>query len=186
MKKISFLVITVLALMAVPSQAQFKWGLKAGMNVSNISTDAKSNIDSYTGFQVGPITEFTVPLLGLGFDAALLYSQRGFKVADQTTRLSYMEVPVNLKYKFMVVPILLGAYATAGPYLSYRLSGSNAADSWKDYQSGLNFGFGVDIVSKLQIGANYQLGLTKDYLDAANKKESAKNSTWTISAAYFF
>lgn len=186
MRKFSFLVITAMLLVALPSQAQFKWGLKAGLNVSDISTDLKETIDSYTGFQVGPITEFTIPIIGLGFDAALLYSQRGFKAEDKSNRLSYLEVPVNLKYKIQLIPMLVGAYATAGPYLSYKLSGSNRAEDWKDYQTGLNFGFGVDIVKKMQIGANYQLGLSKDKFKFNDQEYSAKNATWTISVAYFF
>ncbi len=186
MKKYVFLVAVALFFVTMPSQAFLKWGLKAGMNVSSISSDVKENFDNYTGFQVGPITEFTIPLVGLGFDAALLYSQRGFKADDTTTKLDYLEIPVNLKYKLTILDIL-GAYATVGPYFSYKISGSDRADDWKDYQTGLNFGAGAEILGKLQIGANYQLGLSDDFKwEDAGKDYSVKNSTWTISLAYFF
>ncbi len=186
MKKYLFLIVATALLTVLPAQAGLKWGLKAGMNVSGISTDAKENFDNYTGFQVGPITEFTVPLLGLGFDAALLYSQRGFKAENETEHFGYLEIPVNLKYKFSILHIL-GAYATVGPYFSYKVTGSDIADDWKDFQTGLNFGLGAEILSKLQIGANYQLGLSDDFKwEEDGKNYSIKNSTWTISLAYFF
>lgn len=184
MKKQVFFIIAAVMLIALPTQAGLKWGLKAGMNLSSISTDAEDNLKNYTGFQVGPIAEFTVPLIGLGFDAAVLYSQRGFKSGDTSHKLGYLDIPVNLKYKVGLLN-LVGAYATAGPYLSYKLSESDAFKNkdWKDSQFGLNFGLGVEVLSKLQVGANYQLGLTDDYKVG---NDSYKNSTWTISAAYFF
>lgn len=159
--------------------------------MSNISTDdPTSNKDNYTGFQVGPLTEFTLPLIGVGFDAALLYSQRGFKTGDQSSSLSYLEVPINLKYKISLLS-LLGAYATAGPYFSYKIADSKIPDDWKDVkdsQFGLNFGLGAEILSKVQIGANYQMGITDDnkWTDATGKEHTFRNSTWTISATYFF
>lgn len=187
MKKHLFLITLFASLMILPAEAMLKWGLKAGVNLSNISSDVDDNFSNYTGFQVGPITEFTVPILGLGFDAAFLYSQRGFKADDEKTRLSYLEIPVNLKYKLVILDIL-GAYATVGPYFSYKISGSDTADDWKDFQTGLNFGLGAEILSKLQVGVTYQLGLSDDFKweDPTGREYTFKNTTWAISLAYFF
>ena len=54
----------------------------------------KGNKDNSTGFFIGPMAEFTIPIVGLGIDGALLFSQRGKDEVKQTG----LEVPVNLKY----------------------------------------------------------------------------------------
>ena len=204
MKK--YLVFTAIAVLCVtlPAQAQFKWGLKAGVNLSGISTNADfyENPDSYTGFQVGPMMEFTVPLIGIGMDAALLYSQTGLKVDDKTVEKGNLLIPLNFKYKLSLLDIV-GAYATVGPYIGFRLFGDDEQkfddivesnlDKIKSesFGAGLNFGIGAELLGKLQVGVNYQLGLTEDY--KSFKKASLgeqilgeKTRVWSITAAFFF
>ncbi|MDL2224038.1 PorT family protein [Bacteroidales bacterium OttesenSCG-928-M06] len=194
MKKNFLFIIGVLLLSSLTAQAQFKYGLKAGVNIANASLSKDViNKSNMTGFQVGPIIEFTVPVLGIGLDAAALYSQQGFKVKDideKTYRTHTLDVPVNLKYKFNLV--VMGAYLTAGPYASFNLS-DNLKDQYKSksFGAGLNFGLGIELLSHLQVGASYKLGLTDDYsgLTVKNGISEAfkgKQRGWTISAAYFF
>lgn len=38
--------------------------------------------DNATGFFIGPMAEFTLPVVGLGIDAAALYSQSGLKIKE--------------------------------------------------------------------------------------------------------
>lgn len=199
MKKYLFITAIVALFITLPSQAGIKWGVKAGVNLSDISTDADfyKNSDNYTGFQVGPIMEFTVPLIGIGMDAALLYSQTGFKVDDETVKSGSLLLPVNLKYKISFLNVV-GAYATAGPYIGVKLYGDDEKFSFNNIESqvksesfgaGLNFGFGVELINKLQIGANYQLGLTNDYkADSPDLGDvfDAKTRVWSITAALFF
>lgn len=191
MKKNFLMIIGVLLLSTLTAQAQFKYGLKAGVNIAKASfnTDVlkPSNL---TGFQVGPVVEFTMPIIGIGFDAAALYSQQGFKFERESYKTHTLEIPVNLKYKFNLM--LLGAYLTAGPYASFNLS-DDLRDQYesKSFGAGLNFGLGIEVLSKLQIGANYKLGLTEDYStinvgDVAGEVFKGKQRGWTISAAYFF
>lgn len=193
MKKNFLLILGVLILSVCTAQAQFRYGLKAGLNIANASFSKDVvDPDNFTGFQVGPIIEFTMPVVGIGLDAALLYSQQGFKVKeadkDKTYKTNTLDIPVNLKYKFNLV--VMGAYLTAGPYVSFNLSDNfkNQYDS-KSFGAGLNFGLGVELLSHLQVGANYKLGLTEDYstLRASDLIHSkGKQRGWTISAAYFF
>ena len=192
MKKSLIFLFALLFLGSITAQAQLKYGLKAGVNLSSASFDASDlNPSNFTGFQVGPMIEFTVPIIGVGLDAAVLYSQQGFKLNDVTNRLNTLEVPLNLKYKFNLV--LVGAYLTAGPYASFNLS-DNLSNQWqsKTFASGLNFGFGVELLSRLQVGANYKLGLTDDFsrlvadVPSGVRVATGKQRGWTISAAYFF
>ena len=207
MKK--YLVFTAIAVlfMVLPAQAQLKWGLKAGVNLSSMSLgdlQGSVNPSNYTGFQVGPIMEFTVPIVGIGMDAAILYSQTGVKIpkieglkdASETIKNGNILVPVNLKYKFGLMG-LAGVYATVGPYASFNVANNLLSDAkTKSFGAGLNFGLGVELLKKLQVGANYQLGLTDNYGASSGLQlvENAiltpitggKSHVWSITAAFFF
>ena len=80
MKKIfSTLVIMACLLLAVPAQAQVKFGLKGGLDVSKLDNKVGDNT---TGFFVGPMVDVTLPIIGLGIDVAALYSQSGIHNQD--------------------------------------------------------------------------------------------------------
>lgn len=201
MKK-NLLIMAVLLLCTATASAQLKFGLKAGVNLAeaSLSTDVFKT-SNMTGFQVGPTLEFMVPMLGVGLDASLLYSQQGFKLEnadntgeaiEQTIRQNSLDIPVNFKYKFSIV--VAGAYLSAGPYARFNLS-NNLKNTWdsKSFGAGLNFGAGIELLSKLQLGINYQLGLTDDYGGDFSeigwndlKKLKGKSRVWSISATYFF
>ena len=77
MKKIfGALMIAVCIGMAMPAQAQLHFGVKGGLNLSKASfSDVKTNFkkDNFTGFFIGPMAEFNIPVVGLGVDASLLF-----------------------------------------------------------------------------------------------------------------
>ncbi len=212
MKKCFLLALVAAMIVALPANAGIKFGLKGGVNLSSVSfSEADIDPSNYTGFQVGPIAEFTLPIIGIGFDAALLYSQDGFKVdvptdinlitgefsmKEESMKTGSLLIPLNLKYKLNLLN-LVGAYATAGPYASFKVY-DNMDDykellKTKSFGAGLNFGLGVELLGKLQVGANYQLGLTDDfsaynYDDVTDVASSINGSTrvWSITAALFF
>lgn len=196
MKKIVALVLIALAaLVAVPAQAQIKFGIKGGVNISSVHfTDVPKNFssDNVTGFHVGPMLEFMVPVMGLGVDAAILYSQKGLGVSDRNIKNDYIDVPVNLKWKFGL-PILK-VYVAAGPYIGFRVGGDKVWDlpkviggqlEAKSFNAGLNFGAGVELIKHLQVGVTYGLGLTDDY-SASTLNLNGKNRGWAITAAVLF
>jgi hypothetical protein len=198
MKKSTVLMIVFLLMAGISANAQLKFGLKTGVNLANVSIDgpltdnlATSNL---TGFMVGPMLEATVPVVGLGLDLAVLYSQQGFKFSDggleKTYKSNTLEVPVNLKWKLVFFK-LIGVYGTAGPYVSFRLSDS-LKDQFKSqsFGTGLNFGAGVEVLRHLQVGVNYQKGLTDDFSSLGTIQawtdKKGKTSTWSVTAAYLF
>ena len=76
-----FVAIALCALFATPAMAQFRFGVKAGVAIN----DLKFNKDVFessnqTGFTGGVVTEFTVPVIGIGVDASLLYARRSADV----------------------------------------------------------------------------------------------------------
>ena len=189
MKKIVGLVmVALLALMALPANAQLKFGIKGGVNISSVHFNSDVlKADNVTGFQVGPMIETTLPLVGVGIDAA-----GGVKTSMKT---DYIDVPVNLKWKFGL-PIVK-AYLAAGPYIGFRVGGDKFGDipgsvadqvKAKNFSAGLNFGAGVELISHLQVGFNYGLGLTDNYsIEKVNLSDGAgKNRGWSITAAILF
>ena len=138
-----------------------------------------------TSFFIGPMVEATVPLLGLGIDGALLYSQKG----ENEWKQQGIEVPVNLKYT-IGLGSTLGVYLAAGPDFYFNLKDIDWADV-KTTQVGINLGAGVKLLRKLQVGITYQIpmGDTFEGMDLVNgvdKAISAKTKTWQVSLAYIF
>lgn len=217
MKKIlsTLMVAVALLFVAAPAQAQFSWGIKGGVNLSKVDfSDAPANLkaDNFTGFFVGPMAEFTLPIVGLGIDGSLLYSQTGISFTgnneetgdkiDETLKSHSIEIPINLKYSIGLGK-LASVYAAAGPQFAFALS----QDEWKNYlskpfkksQLSLNLGVGVKLIRHLQAGVTYNipLGDTADFEDikdgdagdmvnAGLSAITAKNKTWKIHVAYIF
>ena len=215
MKKwITLFTVTVCLAMAMPAKAQIKFGVKGGLNLASASLsdawDAKGNADNYTGFFIGPMVDITIPIIGLGVDGALMYSQKGAKISfdddlgSTTFKQQGIEIPVNLKYS-----IGLGSsasiYFAAGPsfYFNMKSDDDLTFDTMKgslDYDKSevsLNLGAGVKLLRHLQLGVNYNMGLTdsakakidssksSDIWDAING-ESYKSKMWQVSVAYLF
>lgn len=201
MKKIfsAFVVAVCCMFMAMPAQAQLlKFGVKGGVNMTKIDWDGsyRGNKDNSNGFFIGPMAEVTIPIVGLGVDGALLFSQK----RTDDFKQQGIEIPVNLKYT-IGLGSLLGIYLAAGPDFYFDLRDKDgvgheldaASSSYpspttggvdRKTQYGLNLGAGVKLLRHLQVGVNYQIPLGTSFKVANTTK--AKNKTWQVSAAYIF
>lgn len=185
-----FLVAICCLAMATPAQAQLlKWGLKGGVSMSKLDFKNGPTSDNTTGFFIGPMAEFTVPVIGLGIDGALMYSQRG----EDEWKQQGIEIPVNLKYT-IGLGSMLGVYVAAGPdfFFNFKDTKWEGFDT-KATQVGLNIGAGVKLIQHLQIGVNYQIPLGDSFswkgVGEALGDEiggNGKTKTWQISLAYLF
>ena len=194
MKKLlsTLMVIACLAL-AIPAQAQIKFGVKAGLNVSKLHPS--ENIvskDNRAGFFVGPTAEFTLPLLGLGIDGSVLYNQFGVDSEEGTSTKKSIEIPINLRWT-VGFSSLVGAYVAVGPQFGF-----NVGDRWfdevcefKKNTTSFNVGAGLKLLGHLQVGANYNFALKDngkihddDIEDLATI--GFKQNTWQVSVAYLF
>ena len=197
MKKL-FAVVLLAAAFAMPSKAQFSWGIQAGLNMSNVSVkeaaeNAGEAVKSRTGFFVGPTVKFTLPIVGLGIDASALYDQREGKAGDEIIKSSSIQIPINVRYGFGLGSVA-EVFAFAGPQFGFKLSGDKnfGSEEWTLKSSNLsaNIGIGATVLSKLQAKLNYNiaLGKTGEFKDKDIAKEigSAKFNAWQISLAYFF
>lgn len=194
MKKIiGVLMVAVCLGIAIPAQAQIKFGVKGGLNLAKADFN-KSDLktDNFTGFFIGPMAEVTLPIIGLGVDGALLFSQKGTKVGDESVKDNGLEIPVNLKYSIGLGSIA-GIYFAAGPSFFFNFSGDDKVAGVgfekKKAQVALNLGAGVKLLNHLQVGINYNMPLT----DTAEFKvgdlisgSSYKTKVWQISLAYLF
>ena len=172
-------------LMSTPAQAQFiKWGVKGGVNMAKIDWNGgiDGNKDNSTGFFIGPMAEVTIPIIGLGVDGALMYSQRG----TDDWKQQGIEIPVNLKYTFGLGSTL-GIYLAAGPdfFFNFKDIDIDGVDK-KSTQVGLNLGAGVKLLKHLQAGINYQIPLGDSFDLKALSDAGAKTKTWQVSLAYIF
>lgn len=191
MKKIfSTLVIMACLLLAVPVQAQVKFGLKGGLDVSKLDNKVGDNT---TGFFVGPMVDVTLPIIGLGIDVAALYSQSGLDVNNKNSeKLKSVEIPVNLKWT-LGLGSTLGVYVAAGPQFGFSIN-----DGWKQLMEesnksfvSVNVGAGLKLLRHLQVGVNYNIGASKlgdMIVESAdgNLRSSIRKNSWQVSLAYMF
>lgn len=184
-KLISTLVVIACLIMAIPAQSQVRFGVKGGLDVSKLNTELAENA---TGFFVGPMVDFTLPIVGLGIDAAALYSQSGIKFEGTSKEnLKTIEVPVNLKWT-VGLGSTLGVFVAAGPQFGFGL---NDIDKYLEYKKAfvsVNVGAGVKLLRHLQIGVNYNFGASKvcDLDENDRLTESLRKNSWQVSLAYIF
>ena len=185
MKKI--IVALLIAVMGIgAANAQFKFGVKAGVNVNHMSTNLGEIKDgnNQAGWTAGLMTEFQVPVVGLCLDLSVMYA-RLYDTADK----DFLQVPLNIKYKFQlpVVSSFLAPYIFTGPSFDFKLSKKT---DLKTFQPVWNLGLGLQLVKHLQIGASYGFGLTNVMKDIKLPQDynvgKWHNNYWTITAAYLF
>ena len=202
MKKILTIAVLFAALMtAVPAKAEVKFGLKGGVNLTSMSLDANAfSKSNQAGFFIGPTFKFTIPIVGLGFDASALYDQRKGTVTSVTnTEMAIKEqsiqIPINIRYG-----IGLGSTASiyffAGPQFGFNVCDKDIktdVGNWTFKSSNIsaNVGLGLMLLGHLQVSANYNFGLGKTGEFSENTipnqiKENGKLNAWQIGVAYFF
>ena len=198
MKKFLTVVVLFAALMtAVPAKAEVKFGLKGGLNLTSMSLDANAfSKSNQAGFFIGPTVKFTIPIVGLGFDASALYDQRKAEVDDTSIKQQSIQIPINLRYG-----IGLGSTASiyffAGPQFGFNVGDKDIktdVGNWTFKSSNIsaNVGLGLMLLRHLQISANYNFGLGKtgeleqDIPGAIKSIDDGKLNAWQIGVAYFF
>ena len=193
------------------AQAQVKFGLKGGLNVTNMSLNSEVfDADNQTGFFIGPTVKFTLPIVGLGIDASALYDQRDAKVkveddgssVESKIKNQSINIPINLRYG-----VGLGSTASlflfAGPQFGFNVGDKNQSlykdvAQWRLKSStfSVNVGLGAMLLSHLQISANYNIACGKtgettvsEALGTTAQEVFSKRgraNAWQIGLAYYF
>ena len=202
-----FACVVGMLLTATTAQAQIDFGVKGGLNVTNMSLSNDVLDASNRAFFFGPTVKFTLPIVGLGVDASALYDQRSAKVEnagkeDKTIKQQQIAFPVNLRYGFGLGDVA-SLYFFGGPQWGINVGDKNF--KWADTSSyefrksnfSVNLGAGLMLASHLQLSANYNIacGKTADVTwssaastvsDQVTSKSKSRNNSWQISLAYYF
>jgi hypothetical protein len=203
MKRICFTLVAAAAMfIAVDANAQL--GVGVGYNL--INTTAKladeSDDESLNGFYVEATYEFNfleAKWGSLGVQPGLRYTFGGETESEELSGLTarasltehYLDIPVNVKYSYDIMPSSLKAYAFAGPVFSCGLASSlkvKANDTsvktsnYKDSEYGrfdikLGLGAGVTLMEKFDVKLGYNIGLLNRY--TGEQIENMKYKTHT-------
>jgi len=180
MNKLVVLVFAVLISTTSFSQG-LDFGIKVGANFSSIS-DA-TGFSNKTGFTGGI---FAALKFGDKFaiQPELLYSQQGAEVNGKNIDLTYVNVPVVIKYY-----LFKGLNLQAGPQFGFVVD-----DNVKEVFKNINIlgeakpgdvsavaGLGYDLPFGLRVDGRYNFGLTDTFTE-----RQGKNSVITLSVGYSF
>lgn len=193
MKKI-FTLILLAAALSMPAQAQIKFGLKAGLNLTNMTfSESVADKSNRTGFFVGPTVLFNLPIVGLGVDASALYDHREAKADNETIKSQQIAIPINLRYGFGL-GTMASIFVFAGPQFGFNIGDKEkkiGSETWKLSTSNfsINLGLGVMALNHLQVTAGYNIVCGKTGEVTATNVHNAirgRANAWQISAAYYF
>lgn len=208
MKKIFGIALTLCLLISAPAYSQFNWGIKAGVNLAGKPSSLKEtgvSRDGKTGFFVGPMAKVIIPVLNIGLEGNLLYSQSGTELGGSSAKRHSLEVPIYLRYDFAlpIVNNFLEPFIAVGPQFGWVIGGGD--ESWQDVAGdiyeweykksnlSLNLGAGATILNHLQLHINYNIALGNTGELKSNPTSAgwdyikgSKVNTWQVSAAYIF
>lgn len=215
MKRLIGVFIILCAFTTIPAAAQFDYGIKAGVNFSERPTNIKGIKNGHTGWHAGPMAKFIFPIIGLGIEGNVLYSNSGTSINDETFTRHSIDIPLYLRYEISlpVVKKIITPFVAAGPQFGFTIGEKEFGKQFEDINSAndikelsryfkfndscisLNVGLGFVLFKHIQLHANYNiaLGETSEYHDLKNvdwkeKVENVKSRTniWQLSLAYIF
>ncbi len=186
---------------SLQSRAQLDFGVVAGMNLSkaNFHEPVGRNFssDNRCGWFVGPKLELSVPVIGIGVDASVQYSQRYINGSDdelgseRTKALRTLEVPINLRYQFGV-PALVAGYVATGPQFGFNVGSKSFSSFWdadeyriKNSILSWNIGVGLKVLKHVEVGVGYNIALSK-FAKTKNSGQSVKSNSFQAHVGYFF
>jgi hypothetical protein len=177
-----------------------KFGVKGGLNLSNLYVDDADDENLKLGFNLGLYAKIPVTR-GFSIQPELIYSGKGAKLTynnfvlgkgEYRFNLNYVEVPV-----LAVVNIASNINLQAGGYVSY-LAAANIkdmkddgtinnirdlkADNFNRFDYGLVGGVGVDVMN-FTIGARYNYGL-KEVGESGLSGQLTKDSKNSVISLY--
>ena len=194
MKKI---LVVIFVLIASYSYAQdLKFGVKAGLNLSNVVGDDFEDVDMKSGLYFGGF--LNVPLNDrLSFQPELLYSRQGWK--EDAVMLGSTNRDLKMKISYLNIPLLvrmgLGSsdkvYFYAGPQIGFFLKAEvefddndeDAKDAFDSVDFSLNIGFSFVVGDNMSLDVRYNRGLS-NIIDGGDIK--AYNSVFQLGASYSF
>ena len=173
-KNFRLAIIIATFLCILPAHAQFNWGIKGGVNLgSNVLAVLNDDFNSrdYTGFCFGPKAEVRIPAIGIGIEAAAMFSQQGVALTENDVfRQNSFQIPLNLKYT-LGLGDMANIFVAVGPEFGFNIgkgeqkldniivtegnNGGVAAFEFKKSTLSFNLGIGATLLNHVQVGVNY-------------------------------
>lgn len=198
MKTFKFILLASLFLTAINLNAQEKkttFGIKAGLNLSNIGTDEGNydNTESKAGFHAGITLDYAFST-NWYLLTGLEYTSKGVKVeltsTDQDITAAYAQLPVSAGFKLPLSDDL-AILINAGAYFAYGLHGeikdSRTQDTFSDvalkrFDCGMIIGAALEY-RKFCFSMGGELGFV-NIMQKNNNKAETRN--FTLSVGYKF
>lgn len=187
------LIASIAALFSLTTNAQgnFRFGIKGGLNVTNLTSDYFAEHDAKTGYHFGILSEITlsdkfslqpeVLFATQGTDAKVIMLGGGPQ--SEKYVLDYIQVPILAK--IYLIPNLS---AEIGPSFNFLVN-KNVPAIESDFLNAFEFSgvFGVSykIINGLFANIRYNQGLT-DVFDKDNYYSASKNSGFQIGMGFIF
>ena len=201
LRVLAIAMLLVAGLASFESAAQFRVGPKIGLCINSLKFNSLGDnfsADNRAGFTGGIMAEFTVPVIGVGLDASVLYVRRSaewMNEQDITTKASrdYIDIPVNLKWKISnPIGSIVTPFITTGPDFAFLCSKKTIDNvvHGQSFDFAWNVGVGVQLFNHLQVAGSYGFGLSKavEFVDSNHQNAGieGKNKYWTVTATYLF
>ena len=181
------LIFVLFALVSIVSYSQISWNAKVGMNMSNFTGDADT--DMRVGFNVGVGMEYQFTDMW-SIQPSLMFTQKGAKLGDIKANPMSLELPVMAAARFAVVDGQ-NVVVKAGPYLAcgiagkYKIAGVKEDFFGDDAAKRFDFGLGVGVayeINRFFVDLSGEFGLVKMY----DGDGSPKNINFSIGVGYKF
>ena len=192
MKKFAFALAALMVVSTASYAQNFGWGVKAGLNVSNISD---TDLNAKTGLTAGVFADYRFSNDWFGLSADLLFSRQGGRDNHNGSKFilksNYLNLPIMAKF-YVIDNLAVNIGIQPGVLLSAKAKvkeGSDdysrsVTDQYKNFDFAFPMGVSYDINEKFIIDARYNLGVTKVADD--NDKSDAKNNVFAFTVGYRF
>jgi Outer membrane protein beta-barrel domain len=175
------------------SNAQMRFGIKAGLNATNVSFEKLPSKSERYGFHVGLFADIPIKEDFVSIQPELSFSTKGaaFKplTGRQTLNMSYVDFLLPVAFKLSMFDVLVGPFAS---YLAstpdYTVYNENRiiVDGFKKYDLGLTVGLAANF-NKIVIGLRYNQGFVDVTTDNARPfLGTGKNAVAQLSLGYKF
>jgi len=210
-KLLMFVIISSLFVCAVHTSVEAQktnsqsFGIKGGVNFSNLYVNDAADNKMLTGFNLGLFAKLPLSK-SLAIQPELYYTTKG---AQTTYSSTFINGTVQYNFNYLEVPVLFVVNVTdnfnlhIGPYLGYMLNGkvkneSNVSsvdfdekintEDYNKFDAGIAAGAGVDL-GAVSLGARYTYGLTKvgkerTFAGTAYTTPDATNGVLSVYAAF--
>ena len=204
MKKTFILLLFGLMLANTDGFAQIKFGVKGGVNLTDLSFDELPyESDAGKSFFVGPVAKISLPIKRFGIELGALYDYRSAKVIStdlvgapmykSTLEQKQIVVPISLRYDYNLND-KIGLYAFAGPQLGFLIDRTEVTMDYGDwlpkkFNLSANIGVGTTLWKHLEVALAYNIICTKSAEVEINKNkivDEGRFNAWQLSLGYYF